>query len=113
MATRGLAALAASSGAGVLLLLLSCIATRGTVNICSDMDDPASPLIGDHGYCMQELVNLLLLGRAHSNVFDGIVEMVRTSPRDFMSTLRLSVAECRGNPNCAAYRQAISAMWDI
>ena len=28
-------------------------------------------LVDRHGYASQEAVNLLLLGRAHSNVFDG------------------------------------------
>jgi len=35
------------------------------------MDDPGSGMIGSHGYCTQELVNLCLFGRAYSNVFDG------------------------------------------
>lgn len=36
-----------------------------------DMDDPSTPLIGRFGHCSQELVNLMLLGEATSNVFDG------------------------------------------
>jgi len=28
-------------------------------------------MIGAHGYCTQELVNLMIFGRAYSNVFDG------------------------------------------
>ena len=34
------------------------------------MDDPKNTLIGMHGYCTQELVNLLLVGKAVSNVHD-------------------------------------------
>jgi hypothetical protein len=35
------------------------------------MDDPETPLIGRFGHCSQELVNLMLIGAATSNVFDG------------------------------------------
>merc|ERR1711957_796117 len=28
-------------------------------------------MIGQHGYCTQELVNLMVFGKAYSNVFDG------------------------------------------
>jgi hypothetical protein len=35
------------------------------------MDDLNSSLVGMHGYCTQEMVNLLLTGKASSNVFDG------------------------------------------
>ena len=38
------------------------------------MVEPPS-LIGRHDYAAQELVNLLLCGRAHSNVFDGEQDM--------------------------------------
>jgi hypothetical protein len=57
-------------GAGVALLLYSLCLTRGIAMVGRDADFP-SPLIGVNGYCSQELVNLLLIGRAHSNVFDG------------------------------------------
>ncbi|XP_035304446.1 probable ubiquitin carboxyl-terminal hydrolase MINDY-4 isoform X6 [Cricetulus griseus] len=40
-----------------------------------DFDVPTSHLIGAHGYCTQELVNLLLTGRAVSNVFNDVVEL--------------------------------------
>ncbi|XP_073689220.1 probable ubiquitin carboxyl-terminal hydrolase MINDY-4 [Garra rufa] len=39
------------------------------------MDVPSSTLIGAHGYCTQELVNLLLCGRAVSNVFDDEMKL--------------------------------------
>lgn len=37
----------------------------------SEMDDADVCLTGEYGYCSQELVNLLLTGRATTNVFDG------------------------------------------
>lgn len=42
--------------------------------IVEDMDFD-SPLIGQHGYCSQELVNLLLHGKCISNVFDNEVNL--------------------------------------
>lgn len=35
------------------------------------MDSSLSPLIGNHGHCNQELVNLFLTGKATTNCFDG------------------------------------------
>lgn len=35
------------------------------------MDFPNSPLLGNHGYCTQELINLLTVGKAISNAFDN------------------------------------------
>lgn len=35
------------------------------------MDSPDLPLMASHGYCSQEMVNLLLIGRAASNTFNG------------------------------------------
>ena len=35
------------------------------------MDGETSSLMGAHGYCSQEMVNLLLTGQAVSNTFDG------------------------------------------
>ncbi|KAG1661559.1 putative ubiquitin carboxyl-terminal hydrolase MINDY-4 [Nymphon striatum] len=43
--------------------------------IKSDMDDPNNNLIGAHGYCSQEMVNLLLTGKASSNVFNDVIEL--------------------------------------
>lgn len=54
------------AGAGtnaVISFLYSAILTRGLANVTRDMDSPDLPLIGAHGYCSQELVNLLLTGR--------------------------------------------------
>lgn len=35
------------------------------------MDSSEVPLMGAHGYCSQEMVNLMLTGKATSNTFDG------------------------------------------
>jgi len=61
------------SGVGVPLLLYSLIWTRGAESIRErDVDDPnTAVMIGGHGYCTQELVNLMIFGRAYSNVFDS------------------------------------------
>eukprot|EP00903_Cladosiphon_okamuranus_P016847 g15536.t1 len=61
-------------GQGAILLVYSCIFSRGIEAVREDMDNSfgqRSTLMASHGYASQELVNLLLLGRAHSNVFDG------------------------------------------
>eukprot|EP00002_Diphylleia_rotans_P016089 TRINITY_DN3127_c0_g1_i1.p1 TRINITY_DN3127_c0_g1~~TRINITY_DN3127_c0_g1_i1.p1 ORF type:complete len:391 (-),score=70.70 TRINITY_DN3127_c0_g1_i1:310-1482(-) len=57
---------------GIMLVLYSLMLTRGAGNIKSDMDLAESYLIGNHHTCSQELVNLLLVGYASSNSFDGI-----------------------------------------
>lgn len=59
------------SMSGCILLTLSLVLTRGIEAVASDMDDSGNGLIGNFGHCNQELVNLLLSGRAVSNVFDG------------------------------------------
>jgi len=61
------------SGSGLAALLLSVVLTRGPQAISKqDADDEkAAVMIGAHGYCTQELVNLMIFGRAYSNVFDG------------------------------------------
>eukprot|EP01006_Ploeotia_vitrea_P053751 TRINITY_DN67817_c4_g4_i10.p1 TRINITY_DN67817_c4_g4~~TRINITY_DN67817_c4_g4_i10.p1 ORF type:complete len:820 (-),score=62.27 TRINITY_DN67817_c4_g4_i10:2422-4881(-) len=62
----------ASKGPGCILLVVSCILTRGGASsVRGDMDMAESSLIVEHGYCSQELVNLLLVGKAVTNVFDG------------------------------------------
>ncbi len=57
---------------GVLLLVISLIATRTIPMIVGDFDDPNDTrLTGQFGHCSQELINLLLTGQAVSNVFDN------------------------------------------
>nr|XP_057928632.1 probable ubiquitin carboxyl-terminal hydrolase MINDY-4 isoform X2 [Doryrhamphus excisus] len=60
---------------GCLLLTVSAVLSRSIDKVREDMDVATTALIGAHGYCTQELVNLLLVGRAVSNVFDGDVEL--------------------------------------
>lgn len=55
--------------------LYSVLLTRGIENVKEDMDNTESHLIGTDGYASQEIVNLLLIGRAVSNVFDGDKEL--------------------------------------
>jgi ubiquitin carboxyl-terminal hydrolase MINDY-3/4 len=47
---------------GVILLVYSCILTRGIANIQSDMDLQDGTLLNEHGYASQELINLMLIG---------------------------------------------------
>lgn len=56
---------------GVVLLLMSMVASRGASAIIRDMDDETSKLTSQFGHCSQELINLLLTGQAVSNVFDN------------------------------------------
>uniref|UniRef100_A0A8C6U2U5 Ubiquitin carboxyl-terminal hydrolase MINDY n=1 Tax=Neogobius melanostomus TaxID=47308 RepID=A0A8C6U2U5_9GOBI len=60
---------------GCLLLVISAILSRSIEKVREDMDVPTTTLIGAHGYCTQELVNLLLCGQAVSNVFDHDMEL--------------------------------------
>jgi hypothetical protein len=57
-------------GSGVALTLYSVVVSHGAAAFAADMDRPEQ-LVGAHGHCSQELVNLFLTGRACSNVFDG------------------------------------------
>lgn len=69
-----------SIGPGLVCVLYSAVLTRGvgannSTGLLSDVDLMASysggALIGGFGYASQELVNLMLTGRATSNTFDG------------------------------------------
>nr|XP_006120643.1 probable ubiquitin carboxyl-terminal hydrolase MINDY-4 isoform X1 [Pelodiscus sinensis] len=60
---------------GCILLTLSVIFTRTIDLVRSDFDVLTNRLIGTHGYCTQELVNLLLTGKAVSNVFNDVIEL--------------------------------------
>lgn len=55
----------------VLDFTASLVSSRGIHQTKLDMDDPETPLIGRFGHCSQELLNLVLFGKASSNVFDG------------------------------------------
>ncbi|CAD8166019.1 unnamed protein product [Paramecium octaurelia] len=56
---------------GVTLFFYSLILTKGVEQIMLEMDSATNPLIGNHGHCTQEAVNLMLTGKAISNCFDG------------------------------------------
>ena len=57
---------------GVVLLVLSIVASRTIPIIQGEFDDPlGTRLTGQFGHCSQELMNLLLTGQAVSNVFDN------------------------------------------
>ncbi|KAM6963058.1 LOW QUALITY PROTEIN: putative ubiquitin carboxyl-terminal hydrolase MINDY-4 [Aplochiton taeniatus] len=64
-----------SGDLGCILLTISAVLSRSIEKVREDMDVPTSTLIGAHGYCTQELVHLLLCGRAVSNVFDNDMEL--------------------------------------
>ncbi|XP_070584129.1 probable ubiquitin carboxyl-terminal hydrolase MINDY-4 isoform X2 [Erythrolamprus reginae] len=71
---------------GCILLALSVILSRTVEGVLEDMDVNTSTLIGAHGYCTQELVNLLLTGKAVSNVFNNVIEL--DSGRDNVISLK-------------------------
>ena len=61
-------------GPGAILLLYSALLSRTVKGARSDMDEIAGErrfFVDRRGYASQEAVNLLLVGRATSNVFDG------------------------------------------
>jgi len=62
-------------GPGVIAFVYSVLLTRGIADVHADMDAPTNTILGPHKYCSQELVNLLLVGRASSNVFDGTMDV--------------------------------------
>eukprot|EP00792_Barthelona_sp_PAP020_P012337 TRINITY_DN6961_c0_g1_i1.p1 TRINITY_DN6961_c0_g1~~TRINITY_DN6961_c0_g1_i1.p1 ORF type:complete len:535 (-),score=148.18 TRINITY_DN6961_c0_g1_i1:26-1630(-) len=59
-------------GVGIIAFCLSAILTRGLDRIIADFDHPQNSLMGRFAQCNQELVNLLLTGRATTNCFDGV-----------------------------------------
>ncbi|XP_061443612.1 probable ubiquitin carboxyl-terminal hydrolase MINDY-4 isoform X2 [Rhineura floridana] len=60
---------------GCILLTLSVILSRSIDQVRGDFDVITNRLIGAYGYCTQELVNLLLTGKAVSNVFNDVMEL--------------------------------------
>ncbi|CAG0924241.1 unnamed protein product [Notodromas monacha] len=59
----------------LILFVYSLILSRGIPVIKEDMDSPTNTLIASHGYSTQELVNLVLVGQAVSNVFDNDITL--------------------------------------
>ncbi|KAL4635371.1 protein FAM188B isoform X2 [Arapaima gigas] len=60
---------------GCILFTISAILSRSVERVRADFDVPTNSLIGAHGYCTQEVVNLLLVGQALSNVFNDDFEL--------------------------------------
>lgn len=60
---------------GVVSFVMSALRTKTVEKVKEEMDDADATLTGQFGHCGQELLNLLLTGRATSNVFDGAVPM--------------------------------------
>ncbi|XP_054027331.1 probable ubiquitin carboxyl-terminal hydrolase MINDY-4 [Dryobates pubescens] len=58
---------------GCILLTVSVILSRSINLVRNDFDVLTNQLIGSNGYCTQELVNLLLTGKAVSNVFNDVM----------------------------------------
>lgn len=52
------------------MFMYSVILSRGVSHVQSDQD-AGSSLMGDHGYATQDMVNLMIGGKAASNVFNG------------------------------------------
>ena len=63
------------SEASCIYFLYSLVLSKGLKAVLSDMDEGMGTLIGSHGYCTQEMVNLILTGKSVSNVFDGTMEL--------------------------------------
>ena len=63
------------SNNGCILFLYSVVLTCGIENIRNTIDEENGMLMGSHGYCTQEMVNMLLTGKPVSNAFDGVVEL--------------------------------------
>lgn len=60
---------------GVLLLVMSLVASRGKKYMEEEFDDAmGTKLTSQFGHCSQELINLLLTGQAVSNVFDNTLK---------------------------------------
>ncbi|KAJ3047132.1 hypothetical protein HK097_000217, partial [Rhizophlyctis rosea] len=79
---------------GVIQFLYSLLLTRGIETIrYEDMDEPDAKMIGRHGYCTQEMVNLILIGKATSNVFDGDMRLKEDEPGDDPANLLKGIKE--------------------
>jgi len=79
------------SGWGLVLALSSLVLSRGVAGVRGDMDEPNGALMGAHGYCTQELVNLVVTGEAVSNVFDGVRDLDGHALRGITRRCRLGV----------------------
>jgi len=57
--------------AGCVSFFYSVVLSKGLEAISKEMDGPECTLVGKFGYCTMEFMNLVLTGKAKSNVFDG------------------------------------------
>ena len=64
-----------SDDGGCILTLYSVILSRTVEKIKEDMDDKNGTLMGAHGYCTQDMVNLFITGKSISNTFDDVIEL--------------------------------------
>jgi hypothetical protein len=67
------------------------------------MDSATNTLIGAHGYCSQDLVNLIIIGKAVSNVFDNDITLGDDGP----------VSRLARNPSPVIKLKGIHARSDI
>jgi len=57
--------------AGAVSFFYSVVLSKGVELIAQEMDNTECTLVGKFGYCTMEAINLMLVGQAKSNVFDG------------------------------------------
>lgn len=89
------------SKSGVLLFVYSVLLSRSVELVRSDTDEPGEcTMTAKHGHCTQELLNLLLLGVARSQVFDGTRPVGETG-------LVLSGVETRPQIGLLSYLEAM------
>ena len=72
-------------GYGLLCLVFSLVLSKGGVaSVKKEMDVSEQPLIVEHGYCTQEITNLVLTGYATSGVHDGVADAGGMTARGFL-----------------------------
>jgi len=60
---------------GVVRFVMSVVASRTAERVLADMDDADGALTGRFGHCGSELINLLITGRAASQMHDGVMKV--------------------------------------
>lgn len=94
-------------GYGLICFLLSCVLSHGLRAVSNDMD-VQSPIIVEHGYCSQEIVNLLLCGKASSNVHDGVLSHGSMDLKGLVSpSYHPSIAERAGTKLLVGFLSAL------
>jgi len=64
-----------AQGSGVVRFVMSVVASRTAERVLADMDDAEGALTGRFGHCGSELINLLITGRAASQMHDGVMKV--------------------------------------